>query len=935
MPSLNPKDIARLKKDLKEINDIYDKIGKTKIEVDFNVENDLETFKLIKMELADAKTYINDITDGFGSLQDSVVAITRDWNKGFANPTKEATKSMSKLKGLTEKLADDKNRIVRLSTKELEKIKESAKAESARLDEVLRRLKARKSANEALTTAEEVILANLEKGYRVQDDIIKQTSDRIKQEERISKLTGLTGEALDGAAGFAKKIGLNISSDKFKKLSDGARDFANELENGNEGLKEGDKGYLDESTIQAKVLGKTLTDGAKVFKKEMLLALDVKLLQGFKKGLKEFGESREALAKTFALGRGDANELKTSLNIAANDSGEMHFNIADAVKGIQEFNAEIGGAVKLTQEELKTFSLLSNEFGLTNKQAAELVKSSKLRGENADDMMKKMRGQVMVLQAQEGSAINQQEVFASIGDISAANRLTMQGQGKELANAAYQSAKLGLSQSQIEKTTNSLLDFESSIAAEMEAELMTGKQLNLEDARRAALMGDQEGLAKAISREIGTSAEFGSMNLLQQQSLAKAFGMSREELAETLETQELLGGQFKSMGDAQAKYNKMKKDGLSDEAIAAKLGNDQLNDQLKAEAASVRFKDAMIKFKDQLVPIIELFGKFLDKLMDGLESFQSIKGVVTAIGKGIAIIAGIRMFGRLSMAIKSFQKILSSIGGISKASSKLPTALGGTGGAGAVAKSTTGGAAGALTKSGKPDMRFKANKGLGGAAKGGGGISSKIGGFLKGMNPLNKAKDFLGKNATKFLKGGVKKIPILGSLIEGIFAATDISSMMAEGGDEAKVNQMIGKRTAEAIGSIGGMGLGGFLGSFIPIPGVGTFLGAMAGDALGRWAGGALADAVGAEGLGKMVQSAFSGGGDTAEDFISRPGQPIQKFRADDIIMGGTSLTGGGDSGEVVQLLKQLISAVNSGGDVYLDGNKVGKSLAIATSTMG
>ena len=293
------------------------------------------------------------------------------------------------------------------------------------------------------------------------------------------------------------------------------------------------------------------------------------------------------------------------------------------------------------------------------------------------------------------------------------------------------------------------------------------------------------------------------------------------------------------------------------------------------------------------------------------------------------------MFGRLSMAIKSFQKILSSIGGISKASSKLPTALGGTGGAGAVAKSTTGGAAGALTKSGKPDMRFKANKGLGEAAKGGGGISSKIGGFLKGMNPLNKAKDFLGKNATKFLKGGVKKIPILGSLIEGIFAATDISSMMAEGGDEAKVNQMIGKRTAEAIGSIGGMGLGGFLGSFIPIPGVGTFLGAMAGDALGRWAGGALADAVGAEGLGKMVQSAFGGGGDTAEDFISRPGQPIQKFRADDIIMGGTSLTGGGDSGEVVQLLKQLISAVNSGGDVYLDGNKVGKSLVLATSTMG
>ena len=44
---------------------------------------------------------------------------------------------------------------------------------------------------------------------------------------------------------------------------------------------------------------------------------------------------------------------------------------------------------------------------------------------------------------------------------------------------------------------------------------------------------------------------------------------------------------------------------------------------------------------------------------------------------------------------------------------------------------------------------------------------------------------------------------------------------------------------------------------------------------------------------------------------------------------------GGSDMTETNKLLKQLISAVNSGGDVFLDGNKVGKSLAIATSDMG
>ena len=77
------------------------------------------------------------------------------------------------------------------------------------------------------------------------------------------------------------------------------------------------------------------------------------------------------------------------------------------------------------------------------------------------------------------------------------------------------------------------------------------------------------------------------------------------------------------------------------------------------------------------------------------------------------------------------------------------------------------------------------------------------------------------------------------------------------------------------------------------------------------------------------------GGGDTAADFISRPGQPIQKFRKDDIIVGGTSLGGGGGNSEVVTLLKELISAVKQGGDVYIDGAKAGKSLALATSRMG
>ena len=47
------------------------------------------------------------------------------------------------------------------------------------------------------------------------------------------------------------------------------------------------------------------------------------------------------------------------------------------------------------------------------------------------------------------------------------------------------------------------------------------------------------------------------------------------------------------------------------------------------------------------------------------------------------------------------------------------------------------------------------------------------------------------------------------------------------------------------------------------------------------------------------------------------------------------SLGFGGGNQETNRLLRELITAVNQGGDVYMDGAKVGKSLALSTSKIG
>ena len=351
----------------------------------------------------------------------------------------------------------------------------------------------------------------------------------------------MTGKALDGASGILKKIGINIGSDTFKKLNEGARDYAEELKN----AKPGEEGFgLDEAQIQAKVMGKTLKDAGKAFKEEILLALDVAIFKGIKDGVKEFGKGREGLSKTFGLGRKDANSLAGNMFRASRAANDVNVSMADNIKSIQEFNDVIGGSIMLTTDQLKMQSLLSDELGLSAKQAATFTKMSLQSGKSAEDITNNLRGQIKILNMREGGLVNEQAAFAKIGDMSALTKMNLKAQGRSLAEAAFQAQKLGMEMGDMEGTASSLLDFESSIANEMRAELLTGRQLNLEDARRAALMNDEVGLMQAIAREMGTAQDFANMNFKAQEAFAGALGKSREEVAKILETNELLNGQF-------------------------------------------------------------------------------------------------------------------------------------------------------------------------------------------------------------------------------------------------------------------------------------------------------------------------------------------------------------------------------------------------------
>ena len=73
----------------------------------------------------------------------------------------------------------------------------------------------------------------------------------------------------------------------------------------------------------------------------------------------------------------------------------------------------------------------------------------------------------------------------------------------------------------MEGISGNLLDFQSSIENEMAAELLTGKQLNLERAREAALMGDTENPnERNFSNKLVAQEDFLAMNIIQTSSFS-------------------------------------------------------------------------------------------------------------------------------------------------------------------------------------------------------------------------------------------------------------------------------------------------------------------------------------------------------------------------------------------------------------------------------
>jgi hypothetical protein len=238
----------------------------------------------------------------------------------------------------------------------------------------------------------------------------------------------------------------------------------------------------------------------------------------------------------------------------------------------------------------------------------------------------------------------------------------------ELAKAVAQAKALGVSLEQVEQISSSLLNFEQSISSELEAELLTGKNLNLEKARLAALNGDIATVAEEIAKQTGSAADFTEMNVIQQEALAKSVGMTREDLAKSLmEREALVKLSGKEGKTAQERFNNLVKEVGLEEA-KKRLGDDNLANLYAGQNVQERFTAAIEKLKEIFVSLAEPLMPVIDAFAEIFKIVGPIAGVVGQMVKYIVIAA--KYLTPLILGFKTLQFVTGSVAAYNKAIAK-------------------------------------------------------------------------------------------------------------------------------------------------------------------------------------------------------------------------------------------------------------------------
>ena len=669
-------------------------ISISKLDEDFkNLVNDVRDTDQIFKSMSKSFKNLSGLFEKAQEYQENILDVNKE---DIEELIKKVKLEMQSLTNKAESLKLEKDRLelelaenkIKQQTAELEI--NTLKSKSTLTDEEKAKLEELETKKNSLLDIENEISGKIEANAK----LTEKTQEYISgQSEEYQKLMGTLDEVENGVNNINKSFGLNIGKNLKGALGKaGLGNLANMLgiDGATAKMKQLTAQYTNNGkqalTLgqQFKVIGGGLANmGGNLLKgfNPVMLALTgiVKLVQFFIEAMFEADQQVTDIAKSFNITKDAAREVRDRF-FEISDNAKTYAGLLDnqvltqkeLVAANLKINELLGVSIDLSSQLgekgkvlVAQFAAASKFLKLSEEEQKGLLDLQSSSGKEVNDIRNSVLGTTSLYKIQSGVLLNERKVLENVLKASNAIKLSTQGGLEGLTKSAIEAAKMGLSLQKVSDIAGGLLDFESQIASELEAEVITGKELNLGLAQQAALNNDLATVASEVAKNIGSAAEYTEMNRLEQESLAKAVGMTREELADVLTTQDQLNklrGTYNALGATQLElmkksgkvdaktiellstgkatvvdyYKALKEAGKTQEEITELLG-EQSYASLSAQTAQEKFNESLEKAKESFSRFVD--GGSLDKLADFITKFVSsvgIKGLFSTITGGMA-----------------------------------------------------------------------------------------------------------------------------------------------------------------------------------------------------------------------------------------------------------------------------------------------------------
>jgi hypothetical protein len=314
------------------------------------------------------------------------------------------------------------------------------------------------------------------------------------------------------------------------------------------------------------------------------------------------------------LSRSEAITLRKELLQAARATGSNLINTSDLAKAQSNLNELLGVQGKIDADNLVVQTRLTKLVGIQATEAAQLQFFAEATGEDFDQQYTAQLKTTQEVSKQFGVQINQRKVLEEVGKQGAFALAQFRGSVPALTEAVAKATALGTSLGAVNQVASSLLNFEDSISKELEAELLIGREINLERARYFALTNDINGLMDELNNEMGTFSDFQGMNVIQQQALAESLGMNVGQLSEMLLKQEYLNEQGEIIKD---------------------VTDEELRNRLESLSTQTKFNLAIEKMQGLIGDLVQgplgHFMNIMGAILENSVALGAILGVIATV----------------------------------------------------------------------------------------------------------------------------------------------------------------------------------------------------------------------------------------------------------------------------------------------------------------